>query len=289
MVAWAAAPPAPPRAPAVSLVRNADFSFDETYFSDDVLFSRCGKECGGEIVFLYCDNPDSNGHCLLQAWHPLMVRVVSVRDESSGDGHHSDWISICDTKPYGYNVRRCQIIPLSSREQYFTFPTASSLIHKYRYTMQIVTGSSGQQQHWIRLSTPDGTFVAKTSDGRDAFTVESLLRARAAQAALLNDQFQVENSFYYVVPQGFPCRCNQLLEITPDNRAGKVAGVACVRRKSDDGSLELLNGGHVELGYVLGPPDYYCVRPRDIPNSGWEAYTGADCRVHMDKFCSAKP
>jgi hypothetical protein len=60
----------------------------------------CGKGCGGTHASLFCDS-DSTGHCIPYSAHRLSIRVVSIRDQSSSDGHHGDWIDIGDPKIRG--------------------------------------------------------------------------------------------------------------------------------------------------------------------------------------------
>jgi hypothetical protein len=44
----------------------------------------------------------------------------------------------------------------------------------------------------------------------------------------------------------------------------------------------------------MGPPEYYCIRPRLPSGTGWEAYTssdadGGDCRPGLDKVDPDQP
>lgn len=146
------------------------------------------------------------------------------------------------------------------------------------------------------MQPPAGRHEAwrRASDESYTFTFEHLQRLRRKQAETLNDRFPVGSNFFYVVPHSTKCRCNQLLEIKPDDQAGEVAGVACVWHGADDGARELVHDGRVELGFVMGPPDYYCIIPKRPAGSGWEActmgdYDCNDCKVGIDKLENDQP
>jgi hypothetical protein len=201
----------------------------------------------------------------------VSVRVVSIRNEDTDDGHIEDWIVIGDTIPYSYNGWAAHIHKPGSGAESFTFPGSPPNV-KFPYKLEETVGDGGASLTF-RLSNYRGNAYT--------FTLENLRRARRKQAAALGDQFFVGGNLYYIVPQRVGCLCNQMLEIKEHNEAGNVVGLACAWRTSKK-NLELINGGDVELGYVMGPPDYFCVRARSPSGSGWEAYTGGTCRPHMD-------